>query len=99
LLAQDLFVEKTNGIKGLILGAGGNTVFGNDSEKLLKLSLTGQMSWNVCQVVAVSPERGSSGCVRWPAQGVCVEPLVQAGAPLDRQSINRFNIRTSCRVL
>jgi hypothetical protein len=56
--AEYLLVETEQRVNGLIPGAGGDILLGEDSEKLLEFSFTRQMRWNACQIVAISPEPG-----------------------------------------
>jgi hypothetical protein len=59
LHAQGLFVKKYDCIKGLILGAGGDIVFGQMSQKPFQLLLARHIMTKHFEAVAISPEPGA----------------------------------------
>ncbi len=59
LRPQGLFVEEDNCIKGLILGAGGDILLGQDGQKPFQFMFTWQMQREPFEEVAISPEPGA----------------------------------------
>jgi hypothetical protein len=54
-----LLIEEKDGIKGLILRAGGNTVLGKAGEKPFQFLFAGRMSRKSFEKVAISPDPGA----------------------------------------
>ena len=61
---EHLLVEKNNRVKGLILGAGRNIVFGEGGEELLQLLFTRIMRRKFYNVVAITLEPGAVAALR-----------------------------------
>jgi len=59
-----ILVEKNDGIKGLILGAGRHIVLGQSGEKMFQLLFTRQMSRQLDHKIAETPEPGAVALLR-----------------------------------